>query len=572
MKKTRLKKIILTFLVSFLLTFMLLIFGPAEIFFANAKEFDFVYGEFGGYLAVAAFLGAALVTVVIGFLPDKLYRVLLSVVFGICVAGYLQVMFLNKNLDLLGVNPEGYKVAAGQAVFNLLIWLLVIVLALVLAFWKKDIWKKTIIYLSAFLLCIQLAAFVSLLLTADEDAYAYPAEEGQWHLSGEEQYTVSAEKNVIVLILDYFSNQYLEPLENAYPGATDFLQDFTYYSNTDCTYFGTFPSLPHMLTGKEVDMSCGVNEWCEQIWNSESTESFYQMLSEKNYVANVYTSDTNILCGLNDVQLLNGKLSNIANSAQEIDIFYKLLFKTMGKMSAYRMFPDVLKPQFYANIDEYADIVSVKDHKINHNNYDFYQGLQEKGLTADKDSNYFVVQHLMGPHLYTTDELGYYKEDSTLEETAKGCMVIVEAYLNQLKALGVYDDATIIITADHGGPYDSQVIFYMKEPGETHEKTPVTNAPISFREFLPTIAGAVGADYTQYGQSVHDFSENEARERTVWLRMYDGEYPVVPCYTGDKNGESNVYYGYTYTGDIEDLLKQTETGPSVVVPVVDSYF
>ena len=54
--------------------------------------------------------------------------------------------------------------------------------------------------------------------------------------------------------------------------------------------------------------------------------------------------------------------------------------------------------------------------------------------------------------------------------------------------------------------------------------------------------------------------------------MFDGAYPVVPCYTGDKNVESNVYYGYTYTGDIEDLLKQTETGPSIVEPVVDSYF
>lgn len=572
MKKTRLKKIMITFLVSFLFTFMLLIFGPAEIFFANITEFDFVYGEFGGYLAAAAFFGAVILTVVLAFLPDKLYRVLLSVVFGISAAGYLQVMFLNKNLDLLGVNPEGYKVAAGQAAGNLLIWLVVIAAVIVLAFLKKELWKNAITYLSAFLLCIQLVAFVSLLITADQSAYTYPEAEGQWHLSGEKQYTVSAEKNVIVLILDFFSNQYLEPLENAYPGATDFLHDFTYYSNTDCTYFGTFPSLPHMLTGVEVDMSCGVNEWCEQIWNSENTESFYGMLSEKKYVANVYTPDTNILCGLNDVELLNGKLSNMANSAQEIDIFYKLLFKTMAKMSAYRMFPDILKPEFYANIDEYSDIVSVKENKINHNNYDFYQGLLEQGLSIDKNSNYFIVQHLMGPHLYTTDELGYYKEDSTLEETAKGCMVIVEEYLNQLKALGVYDDATIIITADHGGPYDSQVIFYMKEPGETHEKTPVTNAPISFNELLPSIAEAVGADYTQYGQSVHDFSEDEKRERTVWLRMYDGAYPTVPCYTGDKNGDSNVYYGYTYTGDIEDLLKQTETGPSVVVPVVDSYF
>lgn len=570
MKRTIVKKVTLTFLVTFLFTFMLLIFGPSEIFFANVTEFDFVYQEFAGYMAAFAVIGALILTVVIAILPDRIHRVLLSLVFGISVAGYLQVMFLNKNLDLLGVNPEGYQVATGQAVGNLVIWLVILALILILAFWKKEIWKSVVTYLSAFLLCIQLVAFVSLLVTGKEEAYKYS--EGAYHLSGENQYTVSADKNVIVLILDYFSNQYLEPLENAYPGATDFLHDFTYYSNADCTYFGTFPSLPHMLTGNEVDMSCSINEWCEQIWNSEKTESFYGMLQDNHYVANIYTPDTNILCGLNDVELLNGKLSNVVNESQEIDIFYKLLFKTMAKMSAYRMFPDILKPSFYANIDEYSDIVSVKENKIQHNNYDFYQGLQEKGLTLDQESNYYIVQHLMGPHLYTTDEQGYYKENSTLEETAKGCMVIVEEYLYQLKDLGVYDDATIIITADHGGPYDSQVIFYIKEPGETHETSPVTNAPISFKEFLPTIAEAVGADYTEYGQSIYDFSENEQRERTVWLRMFDGAYPVVPCYTGDKNGESNVYYGYTYTGDIEDLLKQTETGPSIIEPVVDSYF
>ena len=33
-------------------------------------------------------------------------------------------------------------------------------------------------------------------------------------------------------------------------------------------------------------------------------------------------------------------------------------------MSGYRMFPDIVKPYLYANIDEYSDIVSVKENKI----------------------------------------------------------------------------------------------------------------------------------------------------------------------------------------------------------------
>lgn len=570
--KIKFKRIPAAFSVLFLFMFMLLIFGPAEIFFANVTEFEFVYTEFGGYMAVFAVAGTIVLTLLVILLPEKVYGVILSLIFGISLSGYLQIMFFNKNLDLLGVNPEGYKPEVLPAVGNLCLWILLISAIVVLYLAKKDIGKKVIMYGAAFLLCVQVIAFGSLLITAKDEAFHHPEEEGSWHLSGENQYKVSANENVIVLVLDYFSNQYIEPMEKEYPGATDFLHDFTYYDNMDCTYFGTFPSLAHILTGNPVDVSCSVNEWFEQIWNSDNVDRFYQGLSDKNYVANVYTPDVNMLCGTNDVKMLEGKLDNVVNSSQEIDVFYKLLFKTMGKMSAYRMCPDILKPYFYANIDEYEDIVSVKENKIQHNNYDFYHGLKEKGLTKDGSSNYYIMQHLMGPHLYTTDESGEYKENATLEETTRGCMTVVEAYLEQLKDLGVYDDATVIVTADHGGPWDSQVIFYIKEAGEKHEQSPVCHAPVCFNEFLPTVAEAAGMDYTQFGQSIHDFRDSTERERTYWLRMYDENYPLVPCYTGDKNGESNVYYGYSYTGDFRNLLKQTETGPTEVVPVVDSYF
>ncbi len=572
MKKQMLGKVIIAFLVSFLFAFMLLIFGPAEIFFANVTEFGFVYGEFGGTLAVTALIGTLALTLILALLPGKVYRVFLSLMFGIDVAGYLQVMFLNGHLDLLGVNPEGYQVETARAIGNLFIWMFLLTLVMVLAFWKKDIWRKTVTYVSAFLLCIQLAALVSLWVTADRNAYEYPEAEGQWHLSGEEQYTVSANKNVIVIILDCFSNLFLEPMETAYPGATDFLHDFTYYSNADCNYYGTYPSLPHMLTGNELDMSCGVNEWCEKIWRDEKTERFYDMLKENHYVANLYTPDTDILCGENDVKILDDKFSNVVNSAQDIDIFYGLLFQTIGRMSAYRMAPDFVKPYFYTDMDDYSHIVTVKNHPIQHENSDFYQGLLENGLRLDEKSNYYIVQHLMGPHLFTTDANGHYTEVSTLEDTTKGCMVVVEEYINQLKKSGVYEEAAIIITADHGQADNSQVIFYMKEPGETHEVSPVTDAPISLNEFLPTIAEEAGMPYEEYGQSVHDFTPGQKRERTVWVRNYHSDFPAVMCYTGDKYGHENAYFGYTYTGNIDDLLRRIEEGPSVVVPMVDAFF
>lgn len=568
--RKRLSKTGITFLVCFLLTFMLFIFGPSEIFFANVTGFNFVYWDFGGYMAAFALAAAIILTAVIAFLPDKIHGIILSVVFGISLAGYLQVMFLNRNLDLLGVTQERYNVHKLSALINIALWFAVIAIAAVIFLLKPDIWKKLVSGLSAFLLCIQFVALIFLLVSADEKAYRHP--DYIWHLSGEEQYTVSAGKNVIVLILDFFSNQYLAPCYEEYPDATDFLHDFTYYSNMDCTYFGTYPSLAHMLTGHSVNMSQTVDEWCMDIWESEETNAFYNALSEKNFKFNVYTPDANILCGLNDAKMLDGMISNITDDAQEISVNHRLLFKTISKMSVYRMFPEFLKPYFYADVDEYEDIVYAKVNKINYKNSDFYHGLTEKGLQTDNTANYIIFQHLMGPHYLTTDETGEYKENASLAETAKGCMVITEEYLNQLKELGVYDDATIIITADHGSQIESQVIFYIKEPGETHDTSPVTNAPVSFNEFMPTIAAAAGLDASSYGQTIYDFSQDELRERTVWVRMHDSDYPEVPCYTGLKDGDANVYYGYTYTGDFEDLLNRTNEGPSVIETMADSFF
>jgi len=503
-----------------------------------------LYGEFAGRLAVGGVIATLILALVIFALPDKVSRVLASVVFGIALAGYIQTMFLNQNLDLLGVNPEGYVAKNATAVPNLIIWGAIVIAVIVFSLTKTELWEKIVSFCAGALTIMQVAALASLMLTAGEEAYERPAE--NWHISGMDQYTVSAKENVIVIILDYFSNQYIDRMEAVYPGATDYLHDFTYYSNVDCVYFGTFPSLPHILTGQEVEMSKPINEWCKDIWSNEETNRFYEELQQNGYVTNVYTPDTNILCGLNDVEILNGKIHNVINSSQEVEVLNDILYRTMVKMSAYRMFPEMIKPYFYANIDEYEDVVQVKEYKINHNNYEFYEGLLEQGLTKDEDSNYYIVQHLMGPHLWTTDENGYYKEDSTIEETSKGCMTVVEEYLNQLKELGVYDSSTIIITADHGEGFASQVIFYMKQPGETHDVSPVTNAPVSFYEFLPTIADAAGLDAASYGETVYDYEEGEQRERTYWIRWMEQDYPVVPCYNGTKEGSANVYHGYTY--------------------------
>lgn len=567
------KNLVMVVLSWFLLSFMLIVFGPMEIFFGNATQFDFIFSDFALWVSLLCLIITAIGTGITLLLPKKIGEVLISVVFGCSLAGYIQVMFINKGLDLLGLNPDGYTPALSQAISNICIWLVIIAVITVLCFWKNAIWKKMVSYLSALLIAIQVVALVSLVVTGGEEAYSRGDED--WHFTGAEQYTVSGKNNVILIVLDYFSNAYIPEEVAKYPDAFDFLHDFTFYNNADCTYFGTFPSLNHMLTGYEMDPTIPINQWFEESWTNEKTKSFYKELHNHNYKVNVYTEDSQMIRGENDVAMLSEALSNVRNLTTYVQVDTPLLLKTMTKMSGYRFAPYAMKNLFYTNVGEYTDIVKDKDNWIRHQNFDFKQGLEEKSLVVDNDSNYMIVQHLMGVHQYNNTALGdEAKDNTTREETIKGCLHVTELYMEELKKAGVYDNATIIITSDHGSfesPY-CQPILFVKTPNEQHETYQETDAPVSHDDIMATIATLAGLKSEKYGSSYFDFHSGDQRERTFYLRVFDENYPSKRCYNLDQEGADNVYKGYVYTGTNQDLMQKMTQDPDYIIEELETFY
>lgn len=110
--------------------------------------------------------------------------------------------------------------------------------------------------------------------------------------------------------------------------------------------------------------------------------------------------------------------------------------------------------------------------------------------------------------------------------------MLAAEYINQIKESGSYDDSTIIIMTDHGTGRNAQPIFFMKEPHETHDVMQENNAPITYEELMPTIVELLGEDYSVFGQSFHEFKQDEVRHRVFYDRTYDTEYPDVKRYDG----------------------------------------
>ena len=156
--------IISLFLTVFLPIFSFGIFGPTEIFFANYKAFGVIFDEFGMKFLTSGLTFSLILTVILFFLPLLLKKIVMSCIWIFSVGGYIQTMFLNKNLDQIGATTDGYIPTSETLLKNGLIWAAVILLGTILIIKSKENWRKIICLVSFILIATQGVAYGTLLL------------------------------------------------------------------------------------------------------------------------------------------------------------------------------------------------------------------------------------------------------------------------------------------------------------------------------------------------------------------------------------------------------------------------
>lgn len=553
----------------FLFLFMVGIFGPAEVFFGNYNELGFVYGEFGWTFLLGGLAVSVVLAVLTALLPQLVRKIVLALLWGVSIACYVQVMFLNKGIDQIGVTAEGYIPETGRIIKNGIFWAAVVLAAFLIVFLCRKKWKTIVQMTTTVLLLVQTVAFVSLFITSDTKALHYP--EGELCLNMEQQFTVSSNENIIVLLFDNLPNQWFDEARAVYPDITDALSDFTYYNNADCNYYGTYPSFIHLLTGNPLDLEQPVDDYFKESWNNDKTNAYFDILKNHNYKMNVYTYLSEVITGGNSLEIAQGKVNNITEKDNVREIDRPRLYKTMLQMSLYRCVPEYFKPKFDVKNEQYTGIVSYPNNVMQYSNPNFYNTLTANGLTIDDTANYFVVNHLNGGHEFINDANCQYAKDPDRDDTIKGMFVLAGEYIEQIKASGSYDNSTIIIMTDHGTGRNAQPIFFIKEPHETHETMQENNAPITYEEFVPTIVELLGEDYTQFGQSIHEFKPDEVRHRVFYDRTHSSDYPEVERYDGMQGG-ANIYYKFEYDGNLGAIQYQYDNELHEIIPMVDSYY
>lgn len=506
--------------------------APLEVVAGSASSLIFGAGDVAALVVGTGIVCSTLLAVLVSFIRNRAFDIILTLIVALGLCCYVQAMFLNGPLPIAdghALDLSSYKTIT---VISTTAWAAIFICLLIFNHQRLRIWRMTAMGLCAFLVVVQGVGIASVATSRSvhtEDIVV--TEEGL--------FDVGAQSNVVVFVLDTFDTQNMDQLLAEEPGVLDEFTGFTYFRDSVGSMVPTRYGIPFLLTGVMPDGSQSFNEFIDS-WYTNST--LLPDLAKSGYDIGVYSdSIEGSYMGKRDIE---GK-EFVADYARNLQDQGAITLNPLGtllildKVALYRDAPWILKPLFWFYTDD------VNNEAISKENADatpytiddvtYSNELFDRGLSIGSAENVFRFIHLNGIHIpYVLDREGHEALDgSTLEDQCVGSLAIVKAYLAELKRLGLYDEATIIITADHGDWYltpdpitkPTSPIMLVK-PAENAEEAAaplkVSYVPTGHLDYAATIIDALGgAASSDYGPSVFEVQAGD-RPRYYWMTTSDG--------------------------------------------------
>lgn len=473
----------------------LTLFAATQMVCDNQEEFWFTWAQMApGVVRVGLWIWGAL-TLLLAVLPRRAFPWGQGVLLGLGVAALLQGNGLNADYGAL----NGQAIAWGEytvyGLINTALWAGILFICLSLRQWKR---------FGA--LCVVLPC---LLAVGEGGWIAYraaqaPTPQTETYLSQAGLYTVGTEENLLVLVLDSVdADQFAQALAED-PDLSRRLEGFTWYRNamglSDPTKYG----LPALLTGQAYTQPV---DYAGFIAAAYADAPLYTMLAGDVWDARFFTDSRY-------VSLDAGVVDNLAREELAVNDPAGLT-RDLLRLCAFRYAPHFLKPQLwmYSNVFlPYAQAQGEPVYEVTDPAFD--ARLREEGLEATVERAFRLI-HLTGMHPpYTMDaDCQYQAQGVTAQEQMRGCLRLAEDYLEQLRALGVYDRSAVLILADHGTDTVHRPLLLLKRPGDTGEMA-VNDAPVSYADLPATyVALLTGA---QAGTELWSIPQGQARTRLYY--------------------------------------------------------
>ena len=535
------KRLLLSGLAMLAFCFTFLFYGPLEMVAFSADSLVFSWVDVVWILALAALVVCVVGALLLALVKGKIFNYILSVLFSVTVAGYLQAALMNGKLGALTGDAVAWDVMTKPMVENLCVWVLILLVVLFVMYLHRELWKKVISLVAALLVVMQMVPAVGIFA----GAYGYPEQNEGNFFSRDGMYEFSREDNIFVFVLDRLDYSYIEKALKEDPKMLDGLDGFTGYTNAISAYARTRPALAYMLTGyTDTAYKVPAKEYYEQAWESGDSNVLEEMKAQ-DYSVTLYTK-LNYL--FSDAQAASVYADNVGyerGEAQAVTLLLKL-----WQLSAYRYAPTIAKPFFWADTNYYNNGIYIQ------NAYEFNDAKYAVGLAnaeANQTQSSFKFYHFYGPHApYTlkADGTAVSEGNTTVTEQTRGSFANLTRIFDQMKELGIYEDATIIITGDHGDPIsDRKVIqretrigLFYKPSGSAGTPFVTSHAPVSTGNIPATLVKALGVDHSAYGLALDEVAEDADVVRYTYKSVI-----------GENTGREVGLYTYTVTGDASDF-------------------
>lgn len=546
------KRLFLAFLPMFAAVFTFLFFGPLEIVAFSSDSLSYTYMDVLSVLIVGAVVALIGGTFLLMLLRGKIFNYAVSSVFALTVAGYLQDIVLNGSLGTLTGDAVAWQDKAKAALVNLFVWIVCIIAVFLIMHLHRKIWAGIVKWVAVALAIMQIVPTVG--IVTGQYSQAKIKNIKNYILSTEEMYEYSRKDNVFLFILDTMDYKYIQQILDEDPTFLDGLDGFTSYTNATSLYARTTPSVASILSGSDL-VACEMkpSDYYKDAWTSDGNDSL-KTISDCGYKIDIYSKMGYTFSD-------PARLKYVSNSASDKGSFkYLSLYKCLTGLSLYRYSPTVLKPFFWGDTSYFNDVYNEFTLTPYVFNDSVYLTKFSSAEAVDSDKN-FKVYHFFGSHPpHTLDESGEKSAEVTnAVQQTKGCLTKLLAAFERMKELGIYDDAAIIVTADHGEhPYLTRVLdhkitigLFYKPSGSRGTPLEYSNAPVSTDNIIPTVIKAVGGDSKSFGKALDEVGEDDVVTRYHYCPLLNSNQ-IEKAHTAFKIiGDANDFNNWTYLGTMD---------------------
>ena len=568
------------FLVSFFTVFTILVVAPLELVANSARDLSFNLNDVAGPVIIAGLVITLVLTVILSLLRKRVFNVAVALVGAIGVASYVQAVFLNGGMPLADGHEVIWSNFTSQMIVSGLIWLAIIAAAVIFSLLKARQLRTGLLVTATALIIVQAVGVTSLWgpsIAASMDAHA---EHQQVVATREGLYNVSSKKNVVVFVLDTTDTAFVQKLYDEHPETFAPLTGFTWYRNSVGSMIPTRYGIPSLVFENRIQPEQSASDFIQN-WSNNS--HYLNNVNQLGYSVGLYTDNFN--WAYTDYmynRTINYHEPRGRGVENQLDVLgaLRILYKT----AFCRDMPWVFKPRFWYYTEDLnmrmrkpvnMDEVDLSSQPYTEDDLKYYQELQHYGLSIDDSAGQkgsFRFIHLIGSHPpYTLDRNVEPTSDPSkenVEEQTMGAYRIVAQYIAELKRLGVYENTSFIITADHGEWYltdtdiqrpSAPVIMY-KPAGQTAEEAAqpmqVSDAPVWHYDIFAQTLKDMGADQqmlSNYTTPLDESYEGEDRPR-YYLETISENNHDVELREFVINGDATNFNNWSLTGNTWRLM------------------